>query len=125
MKAYFTLIGFALLALAAYLFIRRLSTQLLGSATVGRVVGHESRTDDDAVFYLPIVEFVDSRGKVHRFTSVAGGSSQSPAVGATVSIRYLQENPGVAYIQSFLHMWAAPLACAVLGVGAFAVWWHH
>ena len=123
MKTYLTFIGFAFLALAACLFIRRLSTRLHGGASVGRVVGHESRTDDDAVFYLPIVEFADSRGTVHRFTSVAGGSSQSPAVGATVRVRYLPENPSVAYIQSFLHMWAAPL-CAVLGGGAFATWWR-
>jgi Protein of unknown function (DUF3592) len=124
-KAYFTFIGFALLALAGYLFIRRLSTRLHGNATVGRVVGHDSRTDDDAVFYLPIVEFADWRGTVHRFTSVAGRSSRLPAVGATVRICYRPENPSVAYIQSFLHMWAAPLACAVLGAAALAVWWQH
>lgn len=125
MKTYLTFIGYAFLALAAYLFIRRLSAQLRGSATVGRVVGHESRTDDGAVFYLPIVEFADLRGTVHRFTSVAGSASESPVVGATVRIRYLPENPSVAYIQSFLHMWAAPLACAVLGAGALAVWWQR
>ncbi len=125
MKTYLTFIGFVLMALGVYLFIRRLNAQLHGSATIGRIVGHESRTDDDVVFYLPIVEFADSRGTVHRFTSVAGSSNQSPSVGATVRVRYSPENPSVAYIQSFLHMWVAPLACAVLAAAAFSVWLQH
>jgi hypothetical protein len=123
--SYFAYIGTVLLALAAYLFIRRMLTHSRGRAAVGRVIGHESRTDDDTDFYLPVVEFADSRGVVHRFTSVAGGSSPQPSVGAFVRVRYLAENPTVAYIQSFLHMWAAPLACAVLGAASLLAWWHH
>lgn len=124
MSAYLTFTGIALLAFAAFLFVRRLSALLRGSATVGRVVGHESRTDEDTTSYLPIIEFTDARGTVHRFTSVAGGSTQLPAVGASVRVRYLPDNPKVAYIQSFLHMWAAPLACAVLGAGALVARWQ-
>jgi hypothetical protein len=111
-KAYLAAVGVAMLILAAVLFVRRLSALLCAPI-------------DEEVSYLPIVEFTDSRGHLHRFTSVAGGSSSTPAVGATVRVRYLPSNPTVAYIQSFLHMWAAPLACAVLGVGALAVLWQH
>lgn len=125
MKVYLSFIGLALLALAAYLFARRLSTLLHGRVAVGRVVGHESRKDDESICYLPIVEFTDARGTTRRFTSVAGGSTQSPAVGASVRVVYRTENPKVAYVQSFLHMWAAPLACAVLGAGALFVWWQQ
>jgi hypothetical protein len=114
-----------MLILAAVLFVRRLSTLLRGASAQGRVQGHEVRTIDEEVAYLPIVEFIDSRGHLYRFTSVAGGSTRTPVVGATVRVRYLPSNPTVAYIQSFLHMWAAPLACAVLGVGALAVLWQH
>ena len=123
MKTYFGLIGVACFGLAVYLLSWRLRAQLHGDIATGRVVGHESRTDEGAVSYLPIVEFADSQGVVHRFTSVAGGSSRSPAVGATVHVRYLPHNPAVAYIQSFLHMWAAPLAFAVLGTAALVAWW--
>jgi hypothetical protein len=35
---------------------------------------------DEEVSYLPIVEFTDSRGNPHRFTSVGGGSSRTPVV---------------------------------------------
>ena len=125
MKAYLAFIGLTFVGTACYLLSRRLSTQLHGHGTSGRVVGHESRTDEGAVFYLPVVEFADAQGVVHRFTSVAGRSRRSPAVGARVRVRYLREDPGVAYIQSFLHMWAAPLAFAVLGIGALAGWWKH
>jgi hypothetical protein len=124
MRAYFAFVGVAFLGLAVYLLGRRLSAQLRGDVVIGQIVGHESRTDDESISYLPIVEFADSRGVVHRFTSVAGGSSRSPAVGATVRVRYLADSPGVAYIQTFLHMWAAPLAFAVLGAAALAVWWR-
>src|SRR5262245_41131453 len=104
--AFVAFVGFVFLALATYLFIRRLFTRLRGSATVGRVVGHESRKDDDGgVSYFPIVEFADLRGAVHRFRSFAGSSGESPAVGAMVRVRYLPQNPRMAYIQSFLHMW--------------------
>ena len=125
MKTYLAAVGIAMLILAAVLFVRRLSALLRGASALGRVQGHEVRTTDEEVSYLPIVEFTDSRGHLHRFTSVAGGSSRTPVVGATVRVRYLPSNPTVAYIQSFLHMWAAPLACAVLGVGALAVLWQH
>jgi hypothetical protein len=114
-----------MLILAAVLFVRRLSALLRGASALGRVQGHEVHTIDEEVSYLPIVEFTDSRGHLHRFTSVAGGSRRTPAVGATVRVRYLPGNPTVAYIQSFLHMWAAPVACALLGVGALAALWQH
>src|SRR5262245_43553993 len=124
MRAYFAFVGVACLGLATYLLSRRLLAQLRGGVATGRVVGHASRTDEDAVYYLPIVEFSDSRGLSRRFTSAAGSSRRSPAVGATVSVRYLAQDPGVAYIQSFLHMWAAPLAFVVLGAAALVVWWR-
>lgn len=41
-------------------------------------------------------------------------------MGADVAVRYLRENPGTAFISSFLHMWAAPVALAALAAGAFA-----
>ena len=125
LRTYLTFVGAVFIVAAAYLFVRRLSAQLTGRAAVGRVLGHEQRADDEDTSYFPIVEFTDSRGRVHRFTSVAGGSSASPAVGTTVRVRYLPEDPKVAYIQSFLHMWAAPLALAALGAGALVARWQH
>jgi hypothetical protein len=123
-KTYLVVVGLVLLLLAVVLFVRRVSALLRGASAVGRVQGHEARTSDDIVAYFPIIEFADSKGDLRRFTSVAGGSSKNPGVGTTVRVRYLRSNPRVAYIQSFLHMWAAPSACAALGLGALAVLWQ-
>lgn len=125
MKAYLTALGTALLVLAVVLFVRRLSAALRGASALGCVRGHEERESEDGVSYLPIVEFTDAAGNVHRFTSVAGRADRTPAVGAVVRVRYLPSDPKVAYLQSFLHMWAAPLACAVLGAAALAVQWQQ
>lgn len=125
MNAYLTLIGVGFLILAAVLLVRRWSALWHGASAVGSVQGHEVRTTDEEVYYLPVVEFTDSTGHRHRFTSVAGGSSRTPVVGTRVRVRYLPSDPKVAYIESFLHMWAAPLGCAVLGVAALAVLWQR
>ena len=53
MKAYRGFIDLTFLGIAGYLLSRHLSTQLRGNGTTGRVVGHESRTDEDAVFSSP------------------------------------------------------------------------
>jgi Protein of unknown function (DUF3592) len=94
-----------------------------GVSTVGRVVDHEARNMDNSTSYLPIVEFLDAQGVLHRFTSVAGGSARYPKVGREVTVRYLRSNPKAVYIQSFLHMWAAPVACTGLGLAAIAALW--
>ena len=125
MSVYFSLVGAAFLLLAAFLFVRRFSAHFCGTSTPGRVLGHEEREDEGTIFYLPIVEFTDANGRTHRFTSVAGGSTKVPAEGSVVRVCYLPESPSTAYIQSFLHMWAAPLGCAALGIGALAVPWLH
>ena len=117
MNAYLIGIGIACLASAVFLLYRRLLVLFVGVS----VIGHEARTDDDSVSYLPIVEFKDSWGVAHRFTSVAGRSTRHPLQGTNVVVRYLPAHPKIAFIQSFLHMWAAPLALAVLGLAALYV----
>jgi hypothetical protein len=122
---YLTVVGIAFLVLATVLLVRRLSALMQGASALGSVQGHEMRRLDEAVYYHPIVEFNDSSGHRHRFTSVAGRSVKTPEVGTHVRVRYVRNDPNVAYIESFLHMWAAPLGCALLGVAAFAVLWRN
>ncbi len=124
METYLTVVGIAFLILAAVLLVRRLSALMRGASALGSVQGHEMRRLEEEVYYHPVVEFTDGAGHRQRFTSVAGRSRKTPVVGTTVRVRYLPDDPTVAYIQSFLHMWAAPLVCAVLGVAALAVLWR-
>jgi hypothetical protein len=54
-KIYLAAVGVAMLILAAVLFVRRLSALLRGASVLGRIQGHEVRTFDEEVSYLPIV----------------------------------------------------------------------
>ncbi len=118
MRAYFALVGFACWAGALILAARRLSVAISGVRTTGRIVAFETREDDGSVCYLPVVTFTDGEGRSHRFTSVAGRAQRIPPVDSEVVVRYLPGQPSTVFIESFLHMWAAPLALAILGAGA-------
>jgi hypothetical protein len=122
---FLSLVGSICFVLGAWLFARRLRVQFFGLVATGRIVGHETREADDSIFYLPVVIYIDARGKQHQFTSVAGGTSKSKAASTRVTVRYLLENPKQAYVSGFLHMWAAPAALCVLGaVGVLPVWYR-
>lgn len=120
MRLYLAIIAATLFCGAAWLSVRRLTVAARGVSVTGQVVSHETREDDGSFYYLPVVAFVDHRGTEHRFTSVAGGSLASLPVGAKVRVRYLSDDPRTAYVVSFLHMWAAPVAMLVLGAAAIA-----
>jgi hypothetical protein len=121
-KTYFLFIGVASFGLALWLLARRLRVFLGGASATAQVTGHEAREDDGAAYYLPTVVFMDDGGREHRFTSVAGRSTKLPVAGRPVRVRYLPDDPRLAYIDSFLHMWAAPLALAVLGGASVAAY---
>ena len=124
MRYYFAFVGATLLAGALWLFVRRVSLARRGVSATGRIEGFEERNIDDSVCYLPVVSFTDREGRAHRFTSVAGRSGPTPPVGTAVMVRYDPSNPGFALISSFLHMWAAPLAMAVLGFFSLLASWR-
>lgn len=120
-RIYFVVVGLLSLAGAAYLLARRIHVWGWGSTAAGVVVAHQVRQSEDSVFHLPVVSFMDDAGHEHRFTSVAGSTARRPQVGTRVTVRYLPSNPNQAYIDTFLHLWAAPLALVVLGAAGCAV----
>jgi hypothetical protein len=119
MRVYFGALAVLFFVGAVWLGMRRWLVAANGVNATGRVVAHETRSDEDSIYYLPVVVFTDRQGAEHRFTAVAGGSVPRPGVGAAVTVRYLPQRPDdSAFIVSFLHMWAAPLGLLVLGAGA-------
>ena len=123
MKTYLTLIGVILCSVGIGLAYRRVYTIFAGISVTGTVIDHETSMMDDSTAYLPTIKFVDKEGNEHIFTSRAGGTNPKPSVGDLVSVKYLPSNPKIAYINSFLHLWAGPLACIFLGLCAlYAVW---
>ena len=119
MRLYFAIVASMAIAAAAWLFVRRLKVAVKGVRVTGYVVAHEVRVDDGSLCYLPVITFVDHCGMRRRFTSVAGNSRQCPPVDTALTVRFLPDNPNIAFVESFLHMWAAPLAMFVLGAAAF------
>ena len=124
MAVYFAFVGSLCLVLAAWLFARRLRVQFFGAVATGSILGYEIREADDSMFYLPVVTYIDATGKQYQFTSVAGGTTKTPATGTMVTIRYLPSNPRHAYVAGFLPMWAAPLALSVLGAAGVLAFWY-
>ena len=118
MRTYFAVLAVACFVTALVLLVRRLSVVVKGVTSTGRVVAFETREDDGSRYYLPVVVFTDREGRSHQFTSVAGGSNPTPAIGSELSVRYLPDHPRTVFVESFLHMWAAPLGLAALGAGA-------
>jgi hypothetical protein len=118
---FFILLASLFLLGAAWLFFRRITVFVGGVSTIGHVETFETRRNDDSITYLPVISFNDQEGKPHRFTSVAGGSKQSPPIGSSVHVRYDPKNQKVAFISSFLHMWAAPIAFVVFGASCVVI----
>ena len=112
-------LGFAVLAV--WLTYRRIVVLRSGGVAEGQITEHERREIDESVGYHPTVYFVDHTGKGRHFTSDAGWSSPKPSVGVRVQVVYLRSDPELAYIRSFFHLWAGPvamLAFALAAVGA-------
>lgn len=119
MRYYLAFIGIVMLAAAVGLFLRRAALALHGVAAQGWIEAYDARTSErERTSYFPIVVFVDEAGQRHRFTALAGSQQEQADVGTLVTVRYLPGHPERACIQSFLQMWAAPLALALLGGGA-------
>lgn len=124
MRIYFGIVGGLCLAFALWLFLRLAAVAFGGNSATGRIVGFATRQDDDSIYYLPVVSFIDLEGRERRFTSPAGDSNQSPPVGTEVRVRYLGDAPDGAFIESLLPMWGAPAGFAVLGLAAVFAYLH-
>ncbi len=120
MKTYCAIVGVLCNFFALWLLLRRLNVWLRDKSTLGTVTNHLKSEMDDTVFYKAVVIFKDENGQAHQFTAVAGHAYPKPTQGEQVPVRYLPANPQLAYIPTFLHMWAAPLA--VLGCAALVAW---
>jgi hypothetical protein len=120
-RLYCALVGSVLLAVGFYLLYRRLVLFKHSSLVEGVVVSYEGRDNDGGKIYHPIVNFTATDGKAYEFVSVAGSGSRPHLGSHPVQVRYNPNHPKEAFIDSFLHFWAAPLGCIVLGVAGVAV----
>lgn len=91
-----------------------------GVSTFGRIVRFEARETDGSVSYHPCISFQDQKGNSYTFTSNAGTYSPQIEIGEKVPVRYLPDDPTLAFIPTFLYMWAAPLTFLILGLGGLS-----
>ncbi|CAK0781607.1 DUF3592 domain-containing protein [Gammaproteobacteria bacterium] len=122
MKTYFALMGIACIVFAVAIAFRRFVVWMNGVSTTGKITGHQALTTEDGVGYVPVVEFMDLKGTIHRFVSNTGDFPRRRDVGASVKVLYSQSNPGMAYICSFWHIWVVPITFAALGIILVVTW---
>ncbi len=120
MKVYFFIVGILILCLGLYLLYRRLSFLKKSQLTEGQIISYEARKIKQGYVYHPIVSF-NLEQAVYTFISPAARGWKQYPEGHLVPVRYLPEKPQEAFINSFLHFWAAPLGCMVLGCAGIAV----
>jgi hypothetical protein len=120
MRIYFSLVGVLCLTLSIWLFARRIRVLQKGVSTIGRIIRFEARETDGSVSYHPCISFQDQKGSEHTFTSNSGTYAPQIEIGTEVLVRYLPDDPTLAFIPTFLYMWAAPLTFLILGLGGLS-----
>jgi hypothetical protein len=82
----------------------------------GEVVDIESRKGNKTMYY-PVIAFQTADGNTHTFSPDTGTSSSSDYTkGDKLMIKYKEENPGIAKIDSFKERWGLPLALLLAGI---------
>lgn len=107
------IVGAALLAGSAYMYE---DTQKLISGAgkaAGVVVDFERRSTKDGSTDYPVIEFTDSAGVAHRFTTSGAADF---AAGETVEVLYDANDPASAKASVFIELWLGSLALGGFGV---------
>jgi hypothetical protein len=99
-----------------WFYLRSAELTEVGIVTQGRVVGHESSTDEDGTTYKPTFTFQTGAGISHTVTSMMGSNPRPYDVGDTVEVIYDPEHPSRAEINSFVRMWLFPLIFGGIGI---------
>ncbi len=120
MKIYFALVGCLILSLGIYLLYRRITFLKKAQSIEGKVISYEARRHKQGYIYHPVIQFHVEQN-IYSFTSPAGSGWKQYPEGQAVPVRYHLDNPQNAFIDSFLHFWAAPVGCMVLGIAGVAV----
>lgn len=111
-------LGICLLAGTAFLYYDTHSFIARAIATEGVVVGYASHTDDEGVYYNPMVEFKTKDGEAIRFED---SYFSNLFKGDTVKIYYDPANPSHARINKWLVLWSWPVVTFSLSIPALVI----
>lgn len=77
-------------------------------------------SEDDDVYYCPLVEFTDANGALIEFES-SGSNPPSYSVNEMVEVIYDPEYPHIAEINSFSSLWGGATTLGILGLVFFLI----
>lgn len=95
------------------------------SITNGKVVGFKERlslprklsnNSNDRIVYYPIVEYTTNNGTTQRITSKEGNKPPIYKLGDTLEVRYKNNNPAIAHINSTHEIWGISIFTCGLGI---------
>lgn len=69
------------------------------------------------IYFHPVIEFQTAEGNPFQFTFGGASTRKRPVIGGEVTVVYDFDRPDKATLNSFMGLWAGPLAAAVLGCG--------
>jgi len=118
----FFLIGLVLLVagLLSYNFTQKFITN--SEVTTGTVIDLVRGTSDSdnsgtvTYIYYPVVQFKTNNGSVIEFKSSVGSNPPSARKGDQVQVRYPEQDPYKARIDSFMQLWFVSIIVGGLGV---------
>ncbi|MGC6442476.1 MAG: DUF3592 domain-containing protein [Rubripirellula sp.] len=122
MGYYLLFIGVCLFGLTLWGTYQSLHKQFLGTKVEGTIIGideqmRRSGHSEPKTYFHPVIEFKSTEGATFEFIFGSGSSSRKPKIGSKVRVTYPANQPSQATLNSFLGLWAGPLACATLSVG--------
>jgi len=123
MGYYFLAIGSVIVGFGLWAMGRSVMLLVLGVRTRGTIVGVDERLRRGAgrhkkIYYHPIIQFETAEGNSFEFTFGSGSTFRRPAVGDEVTVVYESGKPDQATLNTFMGLWAGPLAAIVLGGGS-------
>ena len=116
MGYYLLVIGSLISAFGLWTMVKSLKLLVWGERRPGVIVGVDD-SQRKKVYYHPVIEFETVEGNPFQFTFGSGSARKRPEIGDQVTVIYEHNQPHEATLNSFMGMWAGPLAAGLLGGG--------
>lgn len=120
MQYYFLGIGIIITLFAVWFTAQHIHLYFMGQRASGEVVDVEERLRfsgdrNKKIYFHAVIEFTDAEGNGFRFTHGYGSTRRKPEIGSRLPVLFF--DPTKARVNSFMGMWAGPLAAIILGAG--------
>lgn len=122
MGYYFLAFGTLVCVFALWTLWKCIALLVFGTRCEGVIVGVDEQmrrgnSQRKKVYFHPVIEFETADGNAIQFVFGSGATRTRPAIGDKVRVVYEHGRPQKATLNSFMGLWAGPLAAATLGGG--------